>query len=101
MRSPAPNHRHLGVIDSLDTHVDVFPHSRRVRLADDLPLAGLVGESVADSDLHRYTRVVLDTFACGPGKGNCSASFGSRSFLGRGLDISAVGSGTLEPVVPS
>jgi hypothetical protein len=47
------------------------------------------------------TRVVLDTFACGPGKGNCSASFGSRSFLGRGLDIGAVGSGTLEPVVPS
>src|SRR4030095_12187401 len=47
------NHRDLGVIDSLDARVDVLPGVRRVRPADDFVLAGLVGQPVAASEVHR------------------------------------------------
>jgi hypothetical protein len=53
MRVPGPDHRDLGVIDALDAHVDILPGVRRVRMADHLVLASLVGELVADLEPHR------------------------------------------------
>ena len=42
-----------GLVDPLDTCVGALAASRRVRLADDLPLPSLVDEAVADPKLHR------------------------------------------------
>ena len=43
----------LGVFDSLDAKVDVFPHLRRVRAPDNFVHAGLIGQPIADLKLHR------------------------------------------------
>jgi len=42
-----------GLPDSLDANASGLPTCRRICLADDFPLAGLVGEAVADLKLHR------------------------------------------------
>jgi hypothetical protein len=42
-----------GLPDSLDANASGLPTCRRIWLADDFPLAGLVGEAVADLKLHR------------------------------------------------
>jgi hypothetical protein len=45
MRGPRPDHRDVGVIDSLDANVNIFPAVRRVRPADDFIPSGLVDEA--------------------------------------------------------
>ena len=42
-----------GLVDSLDARVDDPSLRRAVRLPDDFPLAGLVGDAVADLKLYR------------------------------------------------
>ena len=53
MRAVSPDHRHLGVIDSPHADVQVLPHIRRVRAANDLVVAGLVGQAIADLEINR------------------------------------------------
>src|SRR4029453_13086454 len=42
-----------GLADPPNANAGVFPGVRRVRAADDFPLAGLIGEAIADPKLHR------------------------------------------------
>jgi hypothetical protein len=58
VRGVRPDHRDLGVVDSSDAHVGALPGCGRVRATDDLVLAGLVGEAVADLKLHREDAVL-------------------------------------------
>jgi hypothetical protein len=53
VRGVRPDHRDLGVVDSSDAHVDVFPHLRRVRATDNFVLSSLVGQPITDPKLHR------------------------------------------------
>jgi len=43
----------VGLANTLDANARALAACRRVRAADDLPLAGLVNEPVADPKLHR------------------------------------------------
>jgi hypothetical protein len=47
-----------GLADSPDADARGLAACRRVRPADDLPLAGLVGEAFADLKLHREEAVL-------------------------------------------
>jgi hypothetical protein len=51
VRAPRPDLGGVGLSDLLDARVDVLPAVRRE--ADDLPLAGLIGEAVAELKVHR------------------------------------------------
>ena len=51
-RAPYPDHLRTG-INALHADVGGLPSGRRVRSADDLLLAGLIGEAIADPKLHR------------------------------------------------
>src|SRR6266581_8359706 len=53
VRAPGPELGGGGIADPLDADTRVLPPGRRVGPGDDLPLAGLVGEAIADLKLHR------------------------------------------------
>src|SRR5215470_3321982 len=48
MRAPRPKHRDVGIIDSPHADVNVLPRIRGVGPTDDLVLACLVGQPIAD-----------------------------------------------------
>jgi hypothetical protein len=52
VRAPRSHHRDLGVIDSPHADVNVFPGVRCIRAANDLVVAGLIGQPVADPQQH-------------------------------------------------
>src|SRR2546425_8381881 len=52
VRAPRPQIGDVGLADPLHANVRGFPAGRRVRPTDDLPVAGLVGESIADPEVH-------------------------------------------------
>src|SRR5437899_12998666 len=53
VRTVRTDHRDLGVVDSPDAHVSVLTSGGRVRPADDLVLAGLVDDAIAELEVHR------------------------------------------------
>ena len=64
----------VGLADSLDANASVLAACRCVRPTDDLPLAGLIDEPVADPKLHPQDAA----------RGGCARS---RFFSGHGLAI--------------
>jgi len=73
--SPRPIFRRGGLTNSPDASVDTLAARSRARSAGDLPLAGLVGESIADLEVYREDVVGqkpdLTPWALGCDAGGC------------------------------
>src|SRR5439155_1741910 len=53
VRTPDPDLGDIGLADPANANARVLPGVRRVRLADNLPLAGLVRQAIAHAKVHR------------------------------------------------
>jgi len=62
---PRPIRYGAGLINSPDASVDTLAACSRVRSAGDFPIAGLVGEAVADLEVSREDVVGLPPWAAG------------------------------------
>src|SRR6266446_2459327 len=80
VRAPGPYCGDGWIADPLDASMGGLAAHRRVRSVDDLPLAGLVGEAIADLKLHRQDLAASRRCRLALLLGPCAAlSHGSRT----------------------
>jgi hypothetical protein len=79
VRRPTPDAAGGGIVNAPDAHMNVLARMRRIRSADDVVLAGLVDEAIAELQLHGRTRCSAEVA--------CAGFVSSRFFAGSGLRI--------------